>query len=401
MANRFLTSCMALVAALVAGSSLAESYQIRPQDSLTLRAMRWDAPSAGYVIWEGVSGEYTVSPEGTLMVPLVGQISVEGKTTEELAAMLELDISRQVGMAEPPKMALEVTDHLPVYVLGDVNAPGAYAFKPGLTAQQAVALAGGPLRAPFQFGDQADLQPLRLGGEITVLTDQLAALGAERQRLIADIASLEDTDESVVISLPTGLEAEILAAMKEAREGQGQQIKDLQSQLSAQIQALMQQMEYHNEQIESTRRELKDVTSLKEKGLVVNTRVTGLTNTLNDLESRRLDMEIALLVARQELSRAQRDELELVDTARSDALVNLNAVEQRITTLRSRLATAQILHGEVVSTGLARELAPVAELVTRYNVTRSGSEVQEDIAATARLLPGDTLKISRVQVETQ
>ncbi len=92
--------------------------------------------------------------------------------------------------------------------------------------------------------------------------------------------------------------------------------------------------------------------------------------------------------------------MELLDYARSDALVNLNAVQQQMTTLRSRLATAQILHGEVVSTGLAKEIAPVVALVTRYQITRSGSDAQDGIEATTDLMPGDTLNISRVQVET-
>ncbi len=400
MINRLQKMCFALLATFAVNTAFAETYLLHPQDKLMLRAMRWDAPTAGYVSWDGVSGEYTVSPGGTLMIPLVGQIVVEGKSAEELAATLELDISRQVGMAEPPRMAVEVIDHLPIYVLGDVNAPGAYPYRPGLSAQQAMALAGGPLRIPLDYGNEADLQPLRLGGEITVLTDQLAALAAERQRLIAEIASLENSDEAVENPLPAGLEAEILAAAQAAREGQGQQIRDLQFQLNEQIDALRKQMEYHNQQIETTRQELENVSSLKEKGLVVNTRVSSLTNALNDLESKRLDLEIALLLARQQLSRAQRDELELLDNARSEALVNLNAVQQQMTTLRSRLATAQILHGEVVSTGLAKEIAPVAALVTRYQITRSGSDAQDGIEATTELMPGDTLNISRVQVET-
>ena len=42
-----------------------------------------------------------------------------------------------------PSVAVEVIAYRPIYVLGEVNKPGQYAYQPGMTVVTAVAVAGG------------------------------------------------------------------------------------------------------------------------------------------------------------------------------------------------------------------------------------------------------------------
>lgn len=383
-----------LVLGLVSAAH-ADSYLLVPQDRVVVRAMRWDPTSTTYLRWDGISGEYTVAQDGTLAVPLIGQIEAQGKNTGDLSRMLEIRLRRQTGMAEPPQIALEVIGHLPVYVLGDVAGPGAYPFRPGLTAQQALALAGGPLRPPVQFNNGTDLQPLRLGGEIRLLNEQIEDLQQEKRRLVADLDAVSSQGAAGSAQVPSGLEGEILIAAQNARSGQEESIRELKSVLTEKIASLAAQLELLEQRIALTKKDLDNVTSLKEKGLTVNTRVTALTNALNNLEAERLNLDIAQLTARQQLNRAERDGLALLDTARSNALVRLNTVEQELTTLQTRLATARLLHSEVVAAGLTTDTEPSGEAVIRYAVTRGDDAVTTQIDATTKLQPGDTLDVTR------
>ena len=394
----FLATSVLMLAAV---SAWAESYRLLPQDRLSVRAMRWDPMSASYMMWDGVSGEFTLAGDGTLMFPLVGQVEAAGLTALELSQMLELELSSQTGMAEPPKIALEVVNHLPIFVLGDVNAPGAYDYHPGMTAQQVLALAGGPIRPPIQFGANNDFQIMRMGGEMRLLSTQIDELEDERQRLKADLASLEEDQASTEApAAQGGLEGEILEATKNAREGMGERIRDLQGMLKEQISSLTIQLELRKTQIENVSRELENLNALKEKGLTVSNRVTTMTNLLNDLESKRLDQEVALMLARQELNRAQRDELELDDKARSDALVQLNAVERELAALRTRLNTAASLHGELAAAGLLSKDDVASEVIIQFHVTRAGGKLPHDIDGTENVMPGDTIEVVRKTIVT-
>ncbi|MES0863513.1 polysaccharide biosynthesis/export family protein [Ruegeria sp. SCPT10] len=392
---------MLVMFTLAASAVWAEGYRLLPQDRLSLKAMRWDAESTTYLSWTGVTGEYTITGDGDLMIPLVGQVEAEGHTPAELAAALELKFRRQIGMVEPPRIALEVIGHLPVYVLGDVNSPGAYDFHVGMTAQQILALAGGPIRPPIQLATGNDIQVLRMGGEIRLLATQIDELEQQRQRLIADLTVLEGDDEGAdLTNAPEGLEGEILQATLAAREGQGERIRDLQALLKEQIESLTQQLELRDTQIANVSKELENLNSLREKGLTASNRVTAMTNALNDLESKRLDQEVALLVARQDLNRAQRDELQLDDTARSDALVKLNEVESQLASLKTRLQTASTLHGELAAAGYLSEDDIASETTIEFIVTRGGNTQTQRVKGTDPVQPGDTIEVVRKTVIT-
>lgn len=394
-----------LVLALLAGAAAtavrAQGYRLQPQDEILLRALRWDMDKAAYLQWEGVSGEYTLEPDGTLLVPLAGQVEAAGQTPAGLAEQLALILRRSIGMAEPPHISIGVTGHLPVYVLGDAAAPGAYPFRPGLTAQQALALAGGLLRLPLQDSAGNSLQPLRLQGEVRLLSGRIAALEEERRRLAADLQALAEpgsTPAPEAGAPPSGLEADILAAAQAARTAQGSRIRDLQQVLRQQISHLTAQIALRDEQIALTEEELETASSLRERGLTVSARVSSLTAALNDLEAKRLDLEIARLTARQQLNRAERDALELTGDARSQNLVRLNEVEQDIAGLSTRLATARLLHAEALAAGLPA--GPDAgqgggEAVVSYRIIRPGGAVPGAAGPQSLLQPGDTLEVSR------
>lgn len=90
---------------------------------------------------ESLSREFSVTPQGDLAFPLLGDLPVSNMTVSELQEMLRTRLAD--GYVNDPRVTVEVLNYRPFYILGEVNKAGEYPFSDGLTAIQAVARAGG------------------------------------------------------------------------------------------------------------------------------------------------------------------------------------------------------------------------------------------------------------------
>jgi len=89
-----------------------------------------------------MSGEFDVDDTGALPIPLAGSVSVKDKTPREVEKALEAQLTRG-GLIRDPKVNVAVVKYRPIYILGEVQRPGAYPYQSGITVLNAVALAGG------------------------------------------------------------------------------------------------------------------------------------------------------------------------------------------------------------------------------------------------------------------
>ena len=90
---------------------------------------------------QALSGEYQVSGAGSLSMPLIGDVRAVGLSARELEAALVRRFS--AGYLRDPKIAVEVYDFRPYFILGEVQRPGRYPSAEGTTILGAVATAGG------------------------------------------------------------------------------------------------------------------------------------------------------------------------------------------------------------------------------------------------------------------
>jgi polysaccharide export outer membrane protein len=90
---------------------------------------------------EGLTNTYSISAGGTITMPLIGAVPARGRTPQGLAA----DIAARLrnGFIREPSVAVEVEAYRPFFILGEVQAPGQYPYVPNMTAESAVAIAGG------------------------------------------------------------------------------------------------------------------------------------------------------------------------------------------------------------------------------------------------------------------
>lgn len=90
---------------------------------------------------EGLSNSYAVDDVGNISMPLIGLVRAQGLTTAQLQTTVEVRLKE--GYLRDPRVSVEVEAFRPFFVLGEVAASGQYPFVNGMTAQNAIAIAGG------------------------------------------------------------------------------------------------------------------------------------------------------------------------------------------------------------------------------------------------------------------
>lgn len=88
-----------------------------------------------------LSGEFAVSANGTLSLPLIGDVTAIGRSPGEVARDVQSKLAE--GYLKEPRISMEVASYRPFFILGEVGAPGEYPYRNGLTAMNAIATAKG------------------------------------------------------------------------------------------------------------------------------------------------------------------------------------------------------------------------------------------------------------------
>jgi protein involved in polysaccharide export with SLBB domain len=90
-----------------------------------------------------LSGAYRVSPDGTIDYPLCGKVTLANFNSSQAADALNKCLSN--GFLRNPSVSVLIREYnsKKVFVFGEVNKPGTFAFDSEMSIIQAVTLAGG------------------------------------------------------------------------------------------------------------------------------------------------------------------------------------------------------------------------------------------------------------------
>ncbi|OOG75929.1 hypothetical protein BLJAPNOD_03372 [Ensifer sp. M14] len=122
------------------------SYQPAPKafSEATIQPYRLDSGDRLRInVFEqaGLSGTYTVDQAGYVAFPLIGTVASRGHTLPELEGMIAAKLKQ--GYLRDPDVTIEVDRYRSVFIMGEVGQAGQYAYVPGMTVQNAIAVAGG------------------------------------------------------------------------------------------------------------------------------------------------------------------------------------------------------------------------------------------------------------------
>ncbi len=396
MSIRFIIAVLSLSTFLVSGLS-AEQYRLSGGETLELRAGAWDARNKTFANWDGVAGSYKMAPDGKIHVPIAGAVEVVGKTLDEVADTIASRMQRIVGLTELPAVSVEVSRYAPVFVGGAVTAPGQFDFIPGMTVEKALAIAGGYYRLPNEEGTQ-QTSLTRVTGEINQLRGTASKLLQQETRLEQEVQlfSAETLPDAVESQSSDPVQSKILSANIKVIKAELQSLKDLRVLLTEKISQLSEEIVLRDNQIELARKDLASMEHLKDKGLAVTTRVSSANTALNDLEAKRLQLEVARLDAQQRLNLASRDAATLFDRTRGEKLSELTEVKSKRFEVESRLELARKVYAETLSANSVDTTAQDSIVTPSYRISRlENGEMQSlDVDLNAFMRPGDSLTIN-------
>lgn len=90
---------------------------------------------------EDLTNTYMIDKGGHLSFPLVGAVAARGKTTKQLETSIAKGL--QKGFLRNPDVSVEIATYRPFFIMGEVGTSGQYTYVPGMTVQNAIAIAGG------------------------------------------------------------------------------------------------------------------------------------------------------------------------------------------------------------------------------------------------------------------
>jgi polysaccharide export outer membrane protein len=112
--------------------SAQTEYKIQPGDTLTISV--WKEPD--------LTGDVVVHPDGTFTVPLVGEVVASNRSIVEIQKDIADGLIRYIP--EPVvTIGLKATVGNKIYIIGQVNEPGAYTVTQPTDVMQALSLAQG------------------------------------------------------------------------------------------------------------------------------------------------------------------------------------------------------------------------------------------------------------------
>jgi polysaccharide export outer membrane protein/exopolysaccharide production protein ExoF len=405
--TRFLMLMLSAFLALGSASAGAEPYKLGPQDKLRLRVFEWRAPVDQVYEWTALNGDFIVSASGGVSLPLLGEISVAGLSPNELAEAISERMVQEIKLRLPPKVAVEIAEYRPFFIVGAVAKPGAYPYQPDLTILRALSVAGGLPRV-------GDASLLRHGREVIAGRGQVTQLALKTNELMARKARLEaELKRAETIIFPEELEKlrsnpdfarvleqeeSIFQARRTAVDTQVNTLNQLKTYLLSEIDALAKQVELKKGEHDTVKQELGNVTTLVEKGLSVSGRQFSLERLSAQLSSDQLQLETALLKAKQEISRTE----VAIDETRNNRAIEvaslLRATEAELedTLVRYKTEEKLLYDSEVVYPRLmTSRQQDSAKNEPKYSIVRRIDGASKEIAAeeTTDVLPGDTIKV--------
>jgi len=142
----FAAICLMLIGACVSApvATPAQSQQSASYGAAKLADYRLGPADKIRLIVYGeadLSGEFAINTRGQISLPLLGEVDAAGLTIDELRGNISQALA--AGYLNDARVAAEIVEYRPYYILGEVGLPGEYPYSAGITVMKAVAAAQG------------------------------------------------------------------------------------------------------------------------------------------------------------------------------------------------------------------------------------------------------------------
>lgn len=374
--------------------------------------------NAGDVIEVAVAGvpelrqRVTVQLDGTISLPLLGNLIVGGLSASEARAKIQSALATKVFrqrtadgrerplMIEADEVAATVVEYRPIYVSGDVSRPGEQTYRPHMTVRQAIASSGGYDVVHFRTSS-ALREAIDLQAEYATLWVSFAKEHVHIWRLKSELGQERAFDQNVFKEVPLpqatlseiiNVEAEHLKTRTVDYEREKAFLQRAIAQADQHVSVLSTQQQKEDEGAKADAQELQRVGDLFAKGALAMPRVTEARRALLLSSTRQLQTNAQLMqVTRQrgELSR----QLEKLDDQRTMSLLReLQDAGVKIGGIRAKLKGI----GELLQYTARTQTAGESRRKLEITLFRKGENGGIRIVANGEteLQPGDVVEVA-------
>jgi protein involved in polysaccharide export with SLBB domain len=390
---------VAMVVAVAPATVLAGDYKLGVSDKVKIKVQEWP----------DLAGEYTVNPDGVVSLPLIGNINVVGLNLNGLAREIADRLQRRAEGTEPAFAAVEIAQYRPFAILGDVQKPGQYPYRPGLTVLEAISVAGGYYRT--------ELGLLRIGRDVALATGDINTQKAKLNRLIAHEARLNAVlDRREDIPLPPELaklkddpavsamiknEQAALALENEMKRTEREAFETVRSLYKAEIGSLRGQVEALSQEKESIGTQLNQLRSLAAKGLALSPTTFALERSFAQVSNEQMSAETAIVRANENITLAEQRMNQLQEERDRLNSNDLQQTRNELAEVHAKIGAATLLLDEALIDAPAearQRLSPDGERPHFIILRRDGDAIKQIVAdETTFVAPDDVINIPTVR----
>jgi exopolysaccharide production protein ExoF len=342
-----------------------------------------------------LTGDYRISSDSTIAIPVVGRISVAGLDAAGLEKLLSSRVTEIAG--REGYVTVEIAAYKPIYVTGLVKNAGATQWQPGMTVLQAISLSGGISTGSQGLGAATegsndfsrlkkaiDDQKRTLAVLARLRAEQAGATEILAPSRLAELAGRDAAEEllarqrSILTSRRASIESQ-LAALERGRMLADQELDGLRAQ-SGRINELLKLRKENRTKIQEG----------LAKGLVRAERSLEEDVRVSDLEEKSTNITVGIARIQGTLAGLQREAL----TLRLDREAAINSeiarLERESAQLNIEIEAESRKEGSMVTS----EGKPLS---IEYRIVRLESQSSTTISAdqSTRLKPGDVLVVSQ------
>lgn len=390
--TKFITGiAFALLAAIALADN--EAYRLYAGDSLSVSV--YSRPD--------LSGTFSLDERGRVMLPLIGPLTVSGRTIDEIRTSITARLKEHVD--GDIQVIVALAEYRPVYIDGDVARPGVYPYRPGMTVTIAVSLAGGRhslrtsgtllglSREQEQFETLLDNHRTNVVREARLLAElageQNVVFPADMEEAAVSSARVREmlNNERAIMASRAALQALQADSLEQSIKGLEQVIHELESQKGS---------------INSRRllyeKQFKDIESLVKKGVVPKVNLLRLQINAITLDQEARTADITIIRTRQTLEEKRVQLANLPIERKATITASLQTVQDSLA--QSRIQFDQSLRRLAL---LNSQTPPEAEsdipklppriIISRMDETVARPPVTLEAGWDSLVLPGDVIRI--------
>jgi len=341
----------------------------------------------------------TVNVDGEISLPFLGEVRAAGISVTDLRKSVAGGLDA-ASVIRNPQVTVEVVEHRPFFVTGDVSKPGALPYRPDLKVRHAIALAGGYDALRFRSDN-----PLLAAPELRSQHETLWADLVRKQVQLASLqAELDDTTEMNLTALESApvpkqliseiinLEQKNLAVRLEDFRKEKEFLRGTASQIRTDISTLEAALKEQEAAVKDQASASEQVSSQFARGVSSAMRVGEESRALILLRGQQVDTATRLAQTRRQHDELHRRLEQAIDQREArllreieETIVSLNQVRSQIQATGEKL----LYTGTVNARSRGGGGGPEIVIYRRSEAGQQRMVANED----ADVLPGDVIDV--------